>query len=518
MKFLSGQYCRIFFYLAVFLISIVVSVRIQAFKIVQYPGIFQSSNLNQTKFFLVGDSSIIEHPDFAAIFSQEDDSIVIFKAGNKYNETSQARTDWDVDSIDQSDAIIFWFPDSTENKEAGFSRFLLMKLLDVIQKNKNIIVGVHPNSELKDELVNELKISRPTQQLFNSLNELALEIQNFHKSLLETKSDKAQIIAAVHFFSEVIPTDFKKLSSDLSGNRVYNFQLASENHIARFIPKTVSPSVKLEFHHATVTSEIGISPKVYYSSENEQEGTIIMEFVEKQQVPLNDKQFLKALAISVKKLHGCKNFDSLERTIIDYIDQLRDKYKLPFIADEDESKFNQNFECLKKVWAKFSRNKCTVHHDISPFNVLYSNKIAYLIDWEEAALDVFHVDLATITNFFAVEDDDREFFLKEYFSGSISPDDLHKLNFIKPFTFILYGLWFTEKITDLGLINEGRKITDILPQNKLTYQEFHRLFNRGEISLDSSESIVSLILAMTNEAIRLMDSDLFAMAKQYLAE
>lgn len=128
------------------------------------------------KIFLAG--GISGCPDwqteFIKNFKDVDDSVILvnprridFDINNPSMSGEQIK--WEFDRIEESDAMIFWFPEETLCP-------ITLYELGVATKNKSrLYVGCHPNYKRKFDVVTQLSLCRPDVNVVFSLNDLFLE-------------------------------------------------------------------------------------------------------------------------------------------------------------------------------------------------------------------------------------------------------------------------------------------------------------------------------------------------------
>ncbi len=178
-------------------------------------------------------------------------------------------------------------------------------------------------------------------------------------------------------------------------------------------------------HYAclSIAADAGVAPRLLYADPDH--GIAISQFV--RATPGTSpagSAGLRAIAETVKILHSAPLFppllpylDCIDR----WVDQLRATGVLP--ADIGEEYFRLYTE-LAAAYPRHERDLVSSHNDLNPSNVLFVGPRPWIVDWESAFAADRYVDIAAVTNFFAVDAGDEEVVLGTYFGRVLG--DYHR--------------------------------------------------------------------------------------------
>ena len=82
---------------------------------------------------------------------------------------------WERDHLEKADIIIFWFPSET------LCPITLYELGFWTNSKKCLIVGTHPNYQRRTDVVIQTQLSRPTLEIFSSLDEIIRSLKKSFK-------------------------------------------------------------------------------------------------------------------------------------------------------------------------------------------------------------------------------------------------------------------------------------------------------------------------------------------------
>jgi hypothetical protein len=81
---------------------------------------------------------------------------------------------WEHEHIEKADVLLVWLPANEGTKLHTLSFTTLFELGRFAQmKNKNLVMGIHPDYYKRNEVVLQLSILRPEVEIVSSLDELA---------------------------------------------------------------------------------------------------------------------------------------------------------------------------------------------------------------------------------------------------------------------------------------------------------------------------------------------------------
>lgn len=211
----------------------------------------------------------------------------------------------------------------------------------------------------------------------------------------------------------------------LGGLNNSNYLLECENN--KYVLRIPSKDNKNNFSEENFVLNFAnlnkLSPPIIYH--NKDNGILISKFLDDSKVNMStftSSEFLKKLALTLKKLHILKcehTFNPFEHIRINF-DFLKSKN---FIFHEN---INLIFNKLNFLENKLSKNISLglCHNDLNSSNVLFYNKNVFLIDFEFSAMCDIFFDLATIS--WMLNENERYLLLKSYF-GYYSNNLIEKL-------------------------------------------------------------------------------------------
>ena len=116
------------------------------------------------------------------------------------------------------------------------------------------------------------------------------------------------------------------------------------------------------------------------------------------------------------------------------------------------------------------------HNDANPANLLWDGSHICLVDWERAALAHPYIDLATVSNFVNLSDDDAVGLLAIQESAEITAEQRAIFVALRNFLRVVYGAVFLRLVPDLAAIGfQGRDETP-------TLSECYVLMGKGELN------------------------------------
>jgi len=266
---------------------------------------------------------------------------------------------------------------------------------------------------------------------------------------------------------------------------LYKLKINNKNYVAKLTdPNYLGFSLKTAYAAQINGVNNRVAPKVHYSDPNT--GIIIVDHIEAlplDEINHNQPHTIKKLAKLLKRLHLCDDFQkglsSYER-----IDFRHDLLPLNFKSHPLIKQAIQVKEMIQHTLIDDEDIK-PCHGDVSPFNLLFDGDSFWLVDWDTATQDNFYFDLATCMIFFYFNDEEAsETFLNNYFERSPNQVERDKLNLMKIFVYIYYGITFayTSSLRKIDLLSQ--ETIEALP----SYLEFMDSIGSGRVNLGDGRS------------------------------
>ena len=227
-----------------------------------------------------------------------------------------------------------------------------------------------------------------------------------------------------------------------------------------------------------------IAPKVSYSDPSA--GILIMDHIEAvafDKINYEQPETIEKLAKLLSRLHLCDDFkkglSSFER--VDF------RHNLIPLNFKSHNLIKQAIQTKETIQETLTDDKDTKpsHGDLSPFNLLFDGNSFCLVDWDTATQDNLYFDLATCIIFFYFNNEEAsEIFLRNYFGRSPSQVERDKLNLMKIFVYVYYGITFiyTSSLRKVELLSQ--EAIDTLP----SYLEFMKSIGSGKANLGNGKS------------------------------
>lgn len=163
---------------------------------------------------------------------------------------------------------------------------------------------------------------------------------------------------------------------------------------------------------------ITAEPLVY----DEVDGFMVFEFLEGEHKNLVDKDDLRQLAQTLKKLHSIT------------IDMKPIKLQIKHQSIEVQKAF--------KSVDNYSKEYVLCHNDLNPQNIFFTHHVK-LIDWEYAGVNDRYFDLACVCVDFALDSSPTDYFLASYFEDKVYHQE--KLEAFKILYKALCKEWFSNE-------------------------------------------------------------------------
>jgi hypothetical protein len=242
-----------------------------------------------------------------------------------------------------------------------------------------------------------------------------------------------------------------------------------------------------------------VAPKVHFSDPNT--GIVIMDNIESvpfDEINHNQPDMIEKLSKLLKRLHLCSDFDKVSSSY-KRIEFRHNMLPLNFKSHPLIKKAMHLKELIQHTLIDDGDIKPS-HGDVSPFNLLFDGNFFWLVDWDTATQDNFYFDLVTCLIFFYFNNEEAsEIFLNNYFEGTPNQVQRDKINLMKIFVYLYYGITF-------AFTSSMRKI-NLLPQGAIeglpSYLEFMNSIGSGEIDLGeglSQQQLGFIYLKMADSA------------------
>jgi len=133
---------------------------------------------------------------------------------------------------------------------------------------------------------------------------------------------------------------------------------------------------------------------------------------------------IRAILKRLKRLHAAPLFPP-GPPYTDVIDSLLARCRASGILDEHAVREHLAlYARLAAAYRALATETVSSHNDLNPGNILFARQRAWLVDWESASAADPYVDLAALTNGYAVNRYDEEMVLRIYFGSQLT--DAHR--------------------------------------------------------------------------------------------
>lgn len=305
------------------------------------------------------------------------------------------------------------------------------------------------------------------------------------------------------------PDTIVPLSGGFS-QKVYKLSIKNKYYILRLSDASLADR-KRESQCMRIASNIGVAPKFYYI--NVKDGIFIIDYIENKKLSKDnraDPNIYKELATFLKKIHLTAGFPK-HISIIKMVEKITKKPS--YVTSTISEMAIKNIELLEPLLNKhFKITSC--HNDLQPNNILFDGKRFWVIDWEKASLQDPYYDLATISNFFILDQKKLEdVYLLTYFNGIPNKKQLAHYIIMKQISLAYYGLLLMNnmKNTNLNPISEAE--IQALPSLK----DFYAQTNLYDVK-DLTKHLQKFGAIMLKEAVTNMDSEQFKNAVNTIVE
>lgn len=246
---------------------------------------------------------------------------------------------------------------------------------------------------------------------------------------------KLQKLKKYELFSNEELLKLKLLKTQGLCNTIYKLKSSKNDYLLRVFKHnhTDEHSRKKEFEIQKRAFEKGIASKPYLLDEKKE--LMICDFLKGSHKKKLEKQDIKALVKSLKKLHSIKINQpkyELKKDFKNYGKNLKDK--------ESKRLIKEALSELKKL-KKYKFEAVLSHHDLNQQNILFHKNRVKFIDWEFACINDRFFDIANICIEFKLNKAQETQVLKSYFKR-LKPKHTLKLTSYKIIYTNLWKLWF----------------------------------------------------------------------------
>lgn len=254
---------------------------------------------------------------------------------------------------------------------------------------------------------------------------------------------------------------------------------------------------------------LGLAPCCLY--ENAEDGVLITEFIASQKI-IKTKEWLSEIANSLKILHQDQTFPVPHQPLFPYMDELAGKLR----GSKLSLYLNQYLDKIDEIKLLLTPHLelTSCHNDLNFSNLLFNGEKTYFIDWEAAGLEDPFFDLAMVCNEFISNDEDRVYFISQYFGRALTALEVAKLNGMRQIAYCYLALHFLEHALNSGLLLSIDYPIEPVP----TVSEWIEGFDRGEYQLNSADEFLFYAFTKIKESNAQIESCEFSsLAHQKMA-
>jgi len=258
--------------------------------------------------------------------------------------------------------------------------------------------------------------------------------------------------------------------------------------------------LKQEFQLSKLASDLGISPKVYYT--NIETGIIVTEFIEHQLPKDHDprplrknKKWLKDIIKLIKKI---QNMDIRELNMgnagtYKIFDKAYTQIPKNFL-DRLDKKEKQLFERIAKTpWPK--GENVFAHGDFSVANLLFNGEKFYIVDWETAGYHHLLFDIAYFANFLVMTKSEGLEFLTMYLEREPTEHEMQQFNHLRRYQFGIHAL---HALGESAKYHKDQKTLD--KNTSMTLEEMRIAFGSGKMCNKNSQDTYLYGLKLLEES------------------
>ncbi len=245
-----------------------------------------------------------------------------------------------------------------------------------------------------------------------------------------------EIITKMGFGNQAVITAFKHEDDD-SDYAVWKIE---DGNVTRVLKKTSKQ--ELDIYDTFLSfAKLGV-PRFYKSIEYDGELFILMEYLDGNNLQKCDRKSLTAVLdalIYLQNMYWEKR--ELEAIGHGFEASLPGRQKRGKYLNDVE--LEQAYEKYLQVYSNISRTLC--HDDLLPFNVIYTNEHAVIIDWEYAGILPYPTSLARLlahceedeSAFFYMRQEDKEYAIEYYFEHLLKEKGIDYSDYRKTLDYFL---------------------------------------------------------------------------------
>lgn len=240
---------------------------------------------------------------------------------------------------------------------------------------------------------------------------------------------EAVVRACQSAFGGVAIDSVERITHGASGAGVFKLTVDGRNYLLRVEGEPDGfRDPRRQYACLGIAADAGVAPRLIYADPND--GVAITDFLSTDLTPpagWNKAELVRMLTGTVKVLHAAPLFPALVNYLEGVEALMRSCQATGILPARALEKYRRYFNKLLKAYPDGKRARADLvssHNDLNPGNVLFQGNKAWLVDWESAFAADRYVDLASIANFFATKDHERELMLQAYFGSGLN--DYHR--------------------------------------------------------------------------------------------
>lgn len=237
---------------------------------------------------------------------------------------------------------------------------------------------------------------------------------------------------------------------------------------------------------ARLAGEAGVGPKVI--SAEHPAGHSLIEFVPGvlNVDTLKEGARLRDVGLCVRRLHSLPTDGVREKSAFEDFDEwLASAAAQEGVSvtefDRFEAKFKRTREVLEAV-----EGRCLSHRDLNPQNCIHTGDRAVLIDWDFSAVDSPYLDLAMLTTYADLNDDEAATF-RESAIGDVLPEDVARIQLMR-FAHALRE-WAWCRMARAALIEDTSTDFAVLPTDAAEAEDFYTAY--GNVNLEFADRLAA---------------------------
>lgn len=240
------------------------------------------------------------------------------------------------------------------------------------------------------------------------------------------------------------------MSGGLSGAAVFRIRVGGIGYALRLTQaRDALRDPARGFACMRIAAQACLAPAVRYACA--EDGVAIMDLVDAQPLatyPGEGRAMLVELAQAVRALHAAPPFPPL----VDYMDGMQalvDRHRDSGLLDSAATaELFERYAGLAAAYRTAPGDLVSSHNDLNPGNIVFDGHRLWLIDWEAAFLADRYVDLATIANWFGLDEAGETLLLHTYFRKPPTPEQRARLTVMRTVNHVFAGTVFLNACVD----------------------------------------------------------------------